>query len=82
MSAEPAEILTAALSLPDDQRAGLAYKLLQSLKPPGLAGEDDPGLEAELERRVAAYDRGETTASDWQDVSERIRGALEKRKSP
>jgi len=79
MSVNPTEILTAALSLPDGDRAGVAYRLLQSLKPPGVPSEGDPELEAELERRVAAYEAGETSASDWEEVSQRLRDQLEKR---
>jgi len=52
---------------------------LQSLKPPGVPSEGDPELEAELERRVAAYEAGETSASDWGEVSQRLRDQLEKR---
>jgi len=79
MSVDPAEILTAALSLPDGDRAGMAYRLLQSLKPPGVLSDGDPELEGELERRVAAYEAGETSASDWEEVSRRLRDQLEKR---
>jgi len=79
MSVNPTEILTAALSLPDGDRAGVAYRLLQSLKPPGVLSDDDPELEAEIERRVAAYEAGETSASDWEEVSQRLRGQLEKK---
>lgn len=77
MSVEPTELLSAAMALPDDQRAGLAYKLLQSLKPPGVPSDADRALEAELDRRVTAYETGETTADDWQNVSERLRRALD-----
>jgi len=81
VSIQPPELLSAALSLPDAERAGLAYKLLQSLKPPGVLSDDDPVLEREIERRLAGYETGQTTASDWQDVSQRLRQSLEKRKN-
>ncbi len=79
MNVEPTEILTTALALPDEERAALAYKLLESLKPPAALSADDPGFEPELERRVTAYEASETTASDWQDVSERLGDALRKK---
>lgn len=73
------EIYDAALALNPQERAGLAYKLLQTLKPAGVWGEDDPNLPGELERRVLAFERGETTADDWETVSGRINEALENR---
>ena len=75
------QIIDAALSLPPDQRAELAYRLLQSLKPPGVLSDDDPEFESELQHRIAAYEAGEMQASDWGTVSERIRKVLDDRKS-
>ena len=71
------QIYDAALLLPEASRADLAYRLLQSLKPPKAWSEDAPGFEAELERRIQAYEAGETTADDWANVSRRLREALE-----
>jgi putative addiction module component (TIGR02574 family) len=39
---------------------------------------EDPGFAMELDRRVDAYEAGETSASDWDDVSARLRQALDK----
>jgi putative addiction module component (TIGR02574 family) len=76
------QLYETAMSLPDEDRADLAYQLLQSLRPPSGLGEASPDFEYELERRVQAYEAGETTASDWATVSARLRRALEDRKSP
>ncbi|MFW5692737.1 MAG: addiction module protein [Thermoguttaceae bacterium] len=73
MSVDPANVLDAALTLSDTERAGLAYRLLHSLKPPAVMSEDDPAFQAELDRRVDAYESGESTAEDWHDVSQRLR---------
>ena len=81
MSTEPANPFDVALSLPEEDRAHLAYKLIQSLKPPGTLSEEDPAFENELERRVQAYEAGETSAADWNAVSDRLRRSLESRKS-
>jgi putative addiction module component (TIGR02574 family) len=81
MTVDPTQILSAALSLSDDERAGLAFRLLQSLKPAKVLSDEDPAFEGELDRRVDAYEAGETSASDWDEVSERVRDALKKRKS-
>jgi len=70
-------VFDVALTLPDDQRAELAYRLLQSLKPPGALCGDSPTCETELERRVRAYETGETTADDWANASLRLKQALE-----
>ena len=72
------KIYGTALALPEESRAELAYQLLQSLKPPAVLSEEDPGFSAELDRRVDAYEAGETSASDWDDVSARLRQALHK----
>ncbi len=73
MSVDPANLLDAALTLSDTERAGLAYRLLCSLKPPTVMSDDDPALEAELDRRVDAYENGRSAADDWHNVSQRLR---------
>jgi len=81
MSIDPSEVLQAALSLSDEERAGVAYRLLQSLTPPAVMSDDDPALHTELERRASAYEAGQTSASDWEQVSKRLRDALNDRGS-
>jgi putative addiction module component (TIGR02574 family) len=76
MSVDPASILDAALTLSDTERAGLAYRLLCSLRPPTVINDEQPAFEAELDRRVDAYESGQSAAADWQDVSQRLRGRL------
>ena len=73
---ESASLYEAALSLPEQQRADLAYRLLESLEPAAGLSETSPGFEDELERRMRAYEQGTTTASDWDAVSARLRAAL------
>jgi putative addiction module component (TIGR02574 family) len=70
-----------ALSLPEGERAQLAYRLMQSLKPPAAFSAEDPTFEDELERRADAYEAGETSAADWDTAAERLRQAFESRKS-
>ena len=75
MSLTTERILEDVLALPDDQRAELAARLLQSLD-----REVDPDAEeawaVEIERRCAALDAGEATLSDWHDVRRRIEKEL------
>lgn len=78
MSTDLASVVDVALSLPEQARAELAYKLMQSLPTPGLR-EEDAGFEQELERRVAAYEAGETSADDWENLSARLHQALDDR---
>ena len=42
-----------------------------------MLSEDDPDFAEELERRVAAYESGESEATEWDIVRERIRQQLE-----
>ena len=78
---EPTRIYDAALSLADEERADLAYKLLQSLKPPSVLSADTPESEDKLERRIAAYEAGEASADDWDTASARLRQALQDKQS-
>ena len=75
MSLTTERILEDVLSLPENQRAELAMRLLQSLD-----REIDPDAEeawaAEIERRCAAVDAGEITLSDWHDVRRRLEKEL------
>lgn len=75
MSLTTERILEDVLALPDDQRAELAVRLLQSLD-----REVDPDAEeawaVEIERRCAAVEAGETTLSEWHDVRCRIEKEL------
>ena len=75
MSIVTERILQDALALPDDQRAELATRLIQSLDQ-----DVDPDAEeawaVEIERRCAALDAGEAVTADWHDVRRRIEKEL------
>jgi putative addiction module component (TIGR02574 family) len=81
MSTDSANLFDAALQLPDDDRANLAYQLLQSLKPAGILDEDDSQLDVLLEQRLERYESGESQAADWDDVAARLRKSLGKKTS-
>jgi putative addiction module component (TIGR02574 family) len=63
---ETQQLLTAALSLPESERAELAASLIRSLDP-----EVDPDAEAawasEIQRRVASIDDGTARLIPWDD---------------
>jgi len=81
MSTDSSNFLDAALSLPDDQRASLAFQLLQSLKPPGVLNEEDAHFNSELLRRVKDVEDGKARVSDWDDVARRLRDALHEKRT-
>jgi putative addiction module component (TIGR02574 family) len=81
MSTDSAFIFDAALHLSDDDRANLAYQLLQTLKPPRILDEDDPRLDDMLQRRIEKYESGESEASNWEDVAARLRQTLDRKHS-
>jgi outer membrane protein assembly factor BamD (BamD/ComL family) len=58
------ELFQRALDLAPDVRVELADRLYQSVEPEDATDEWDPAFLAELEERVARYERGETQARD------------------
>ena len=59
-------------ALPPEQRERLVDELLHSLNEPAAA-ELSRAWEAEIERRLARYDRGEVEAIDAEDVFAKAR---------
>jgi putative addiction module component (TIGR02574 family) len=81
MFADSPSIFDAALNLSDADRANLAYQLLQSLKPVGILHEGDSRFDSELQRRLAAYESGQSEAADWDEVALRLRKVLSEKHS-
>jgi len=75
-----ASILQAALKLPSRERADLAADLLASLDDELI--EDRQGLErawaSEIERRARRVLAGESSATPWEQVKQRIERRLAK----
>ncbi len=72
MTAHP-EVFDAALTLPPDERAALAHRLLSSLDEPA----DDPAVVAsewaeEVARRVSGIDAGGTEGMSWDEAREQL----------
>ncbi len=65
------ELLSKALRLPQQERADLAARLLESLDEQQDADVDGAWIE-EIERRCAAVDAGELVTSDWDDFRRRV----------
>ncbi len=64
------ELLEQALELPDEDRLQLAEALLSSVGPAGAPPFDSEWL-AEVKRRAARIDAGESKLSSWAEVRER-----------
>lgn len=76
------QLLEQALSLPVDDRAYLADMLEGSLPERPLPSEEWAAKwSQEIDRRVAAYDRGEVEAISVEESIERVRRALEAHRS-
>ncbi|MEX0675511.1 MAG: addiction module protein [Pirellulales bacterium] len=72
------QIVEQALALEAEDRAFIADKLEESLAPEGFATpEIAAAWAAEIERRVAAYDRGDLEALPGDTAIDRIRERLE-----
>ena len=65
------ELLSKALLLPQQERADLAARLLESLDERQDSDVDEAWIE-EIERRCAAVDAGELVTSDWDDFRRRV----------
>jgi putative addiction module component (TIGR02574 family) len=75
MSIPQDNLFESALSLPQAERAELAFQLLQSLTPPSkeISSEE---LAAELNDRLAAYHRGEIDSYSLDETRAIIRERL------
>jgi len=75
MSADAADILERALSLPDAERAALADSLLDSLDSTVEEGAAEAWRQ-EVNRRVAEPECGSVSALPWSDMRARLTAAL------
>ena len=67
-------IREAVFQLPPHDQATLAEEILSTLG--DLPSPDDAELARLVRDRAAALDRGETTASDWQEAMARVRSTF------
>lgn len=70
------EIAREALNLPPEDRAYVADVLERSLDTGDVAEEIAAAWSKEIDRRIAAYDRGETEAVDFETSLAHVREAL------
>jgi putative addiction module component (TIGR02574 family) len=65
------QILDAAMTLPDSERAILAAELIDSLDP-AFDADHEAAWSAEIARRISAFDAGDTKTVPWAEVRARI----------
>jgi putative addiction module component (TIGR02574 family) len=76
MSAEARQLLERALALSEAERAVMVDVLSDSLR--GANGELGPEWRAEITRRIAAVERGESRLIPGDEVEARIRAKLQR----
>ena len=67
MAPETSSLLTAALALPESERAVLVERLLESL-PTHVDALTDDEMEAELNRRFEEFQRDPSVAVPWSEI--------------
>jgi putative addiction module component (TIGR02574 family) len=65
------ELFSQALRLPENERAELAARLLESLDEQKEADVDQAWAD-EIERRCAAVDAGDAVTTDWETFRQRV----------
>jgi putative addiction module component (TIGR02574 family) len=79
MSTPQDQLFDSALSLPQAERAELAFQLLQSLTPPGK--EIDPEqFASELYERIAAHRRGDLPSFSLEEARTIVQQQLQERR--
>jgi len=79
MSIPQGQLFDSALSLPQAERADLAFQLLQSLAPPGEEVTSEE-FGAELHERIAAFRSGELPSFSLDETRQHIRQRLQERR--
>ena len=72
MATNADRILNEALQLPEDDRAVIAGKLMESLDAPSDEGDVTPYWADEIERRLRELDDGTVKAVPWEEARRQI----------
>jgi len=73
---EASRILDAAMQLPEAERAELATMLMASIGDGFATEEIKAAWMAEVKRRMAALERGETSLVDFDEMMDRLRAKV------
>ena len=74
------ELVDRTMHLSAQDRAELARRLILSLEPADVVESEEElaaAWSSELERRLAAYDKGQIKAVDWRDAVDRAKAAIQ-----
>lgn len=76
MSSTPKQLFDDAMQLPDDERAALAARLIESLEP---APDQDAqaAWDSEIQRRLEELENGQVTPIPWSKARQMILGVLD-----
>lgn len=80
-SLSPADILQAALQLPEADRLRVASEIRNSVAPSGVLIEGEPGFFEELDRRSAAMRSGEDPGVDAFEALNAIEKEIDDKKT-
>ena len=81
MSMSQDQLFESALSLPQAERADLAFQLLQSITPPGEEVTSDQ-FGAELHQRIEAHRRGDLPSFSLEETRAIVRDRLSRERAP
>ncbi len=76
MSSTARQLFDDAMQLPDDERAALAARLIESLDP-ATDQDAQAAWDAETQRRLEELDSGQATPIPWSKARKMILGALD-----
>jgi putative addiction module component (TIGR02574 family) len=72
------ELVERTMHLSAKDRAELARRLILSLESGTMQEDVERAWEAEIERRISAYERGEVGAVEWRVAVKRAKSAIRK----
>jgi hypothetical protein len=79
----PADVLTLAMQLPEDERAAIAHELLLSLEPEGFDDDEiSSAWQKEIETRLQKIADGKHQSHDWRQALQEIRAELKQETQP
>lgn len=73
-------LLDRVLELSAAERAELVRRLILSLESEDFDADAEEQWAAEIDARLARMDAGQSVASDWREVIDRVRGSLKREK--
>ena len=76
MSSTAKQLFEDAMQLPDNERAALAARLMESLEP-DTDQDAQAAWNAEIQRRLEELDNGQVTPAPWSEARKMILGALD-----